>query len=147
MKPRILGKVLTRGFMGGAIMFFVIEILNHNVKDIWVNYIFKFGVLVPFLAYYLNLYKKHVEKGEFFYKGLIRGLILSAVIAFTYFGLNFLGYAISPTLAIVRDGFEINSMTDFLLINWIYFYELFVFGIITSFVLIQGMKGKISNNL
>ena len=142
MKISSTVKLATNGLILGAVLFLSIEVLQNLVKEIWINYFFKIIILSIFLGIYLNNYKQHLKKGTIFFKGILRGLVLSSIAAATYFGLNFISYAINPEFAIIRQGFVVADYGDFVLINSIYFYEMMVFGVIVSFILLHRMKDK-----
>lgn len=136
-------KLILNGLILGSITFGTIEILHFIAEEIWINYLFKIAILSVFLGIYLTKLKSKIKEGTIFYIGIVRGIFLSAVASITYFSLNLILYYLDPNMAIIRKGFEVVEMNDFLLINTIYFYEMLVFGAIISFILVQRIKDKV----
>ncbi|MEM8528484.1 MAG: hypothetical protein AAGG68_27830 [Bacteroidota bacterium] len=100
------------------------------------KYLFMLGAFY----YTLKNYKKTLPKGEIFKRGAVLGIYMSITTALVVFGLMALFQVVLPGVEFSKYTEEIDSASKAIFFDWILLVETFVFGIIISFIVLQGIK-------
>ncbi len=132
------------GVVGGLVMVFYLAFLGltgyHDAIHFkFFKYLFLFGVLV----YGLYRYRLYLRKGAFFKNGILLGMYISFVAGLTLFVGNFLTQALAgDTIVFSKFNTIATTLPEFIVINAVIFFEVIVFGMISTFIALQLMKDK-----
>lgn len=101
----------------------------------------KFIVIFIMITWVLNMLKNRI-KGDIFIKGLSVGTKMSMVAALLVIVINVILFAVAQDISFSRYGLEPTSFMDLAMISAILFFEIFVFGSLIAFIVLQYLKGK-----
>ncbi len=142
LKKSILKLGRNQGLKLGALMavFLILVQIIFNPEN--VGYVKPGKYLIMLGMFYSTLitYKKGLERGQIYRKGFVLGIYMSAVAAITL-------VAILTGLQFVFQSFDfskffqtVDTTAEMIIFDWILLLETFVFGIIITFILLQGLK-------
>ncbi len=129
------------GIICGIAMAMYLFALNYYGIDELIGMKFlKYLILVSILAYGLTTYKNYLAEAFKFKKGILLGLYTTFVSAFSLILMNMVAYLFSDSLAFDKFQVESNSFGDFAVITGALFFEVIVYGMIITFIILQFLK-------
>ncbi|MEM6963188.1 MAG: hypothetical protein AAF573_00390 [Bacteroidota bacterium] len=106
---------------------------------------FKYMVMFGVLAYGLSIQKSSMQAAYRFKNGIRLGAVVSAISALTLALANVIIYAISEPLAFDKFSMQSDSVGHMAVISGVLLFEVFVFGMIITFIILQKIKPKRAN--
>lgn len=99
---------------------------------------FRYLLLLGIFYVLFKNYKNALPEGRIFKKGAVLGIYMSAIAAIISVAVialaEFAGFEFN------KFNQEVDTFSEFITMDWILFFETFVFGIIASFICLQGLK-------
>lgn len=135
-KGRIIALLLGVGI---AIFTLIVQHFTDPVSTSFIKplkYVFVFGGFY----YALSQYKQVLPKNRIFRKGAVLGIIMSLYLAFSLVATLSLSALVFPAEEFTKYNKEITQFSQFITFDALLFVETFVFGIIISFICLQGLK-------
>lgn len=103
---------------------------------------FKYIILGGVLYYALSFYKKSLNKVSIFKEDMQLGGMITVVAALTLLAANFLFFSFG--LGVSKFNVETVTFPDFALIGGTEFFMTLVFGMVLTFICLQGLKERSS---
>ena len=104
----------------------------------FLKYLFLIGAIAIAIPHYINKVDQTIK----FSKGISLGAYITITSAITMVILNFIAYSTTGTLAFDKFSLYSNSVWKLVIITGGIFFEVLVFGMISTFVVLQAMKSK-----
>lgn len=102
--------------------------------------------LIFFIGIFMEQLKKMMREGsDLFIQGIKAGARISFIAGLVVIGFNIIFYLINPELAFNKFFIEPNSILNLLTVSAFLFLEIFVFGSLISFIILQFKKKKYVN--
>ncbi len=129
------------GIIVGVIMAVYLLIINATMADpgVRINLV-KHLAYIPILGIALNAYKRHLPDGKIFKDGIQLGAYIAGTAAITLIVCNIVLSLISPQFSFQQFLNEGNSFADVMINSIFVGMEVFVFGMIITFIYLQFMK-------
>jgi len=125
----------------GMALFLVAAQVLTNGESMVLKFL-KYIALIAVLSYGLKLQKSYLQKDYTFGSGMQLGAIITAVSAITLALMNFIMFGISEELAFDKFSLEANSVGNTAVLSGVLFFEVLVFGMIVTFIVLQAIKPK-----
>lgn len=133
--------LIRNGLVAGVLMAGLMILINTFSTETYIlNKIAQTLALVVFLTLSINRNKKAQAAGKIFQKGMIVGLIVSAVSALSLVLTNLSLSFVFPSFMTHKFGLDISSTTNLLVANFGTVLETFVMGMIITFIILQLKK-------
>jgi len=131
----------TQGLVAGSIMAAYLLLLqafgfDHSPGLKMVKYLF-LGLI---LYRALQSYRDYLPEGQLFKFGIGLGAYITVISSLVVLAGNILAYSIGDRFAFNKFTFESHNMAEVLLIDGILFFEIWVFGMILTFICLQALK-------
>lgn len=131
------------GIISGIAMALYLFVLNfYEVSELIGIKFLKYLILGSILVYGLNTYKKYLDKTFTFKKGILLGLYTTFVSALSLILMNVLAYFFTDSLAFDKFSVSSDNFGDFAVISGGLFFEVIVYGMIITFIILQYLKTK-----
>lgn len=125
------------GGLGMAIFLIASQLMAGDSMILkFLKYIALFGVLL----YGLNAQKSYMKDSYAFKYGIQLGVIVTATGAITLALMNVFMFWISPDLAFDKFSMEADSVGHLAVLSGVLFFEVLVFGMIITFIILQAIK-------
>lgn len=130
------------GLIGGLAMAAYLALLQlTGTADSTMLKMVKYIPFAILLYVGLKRYKMYLPKGKLFFKGLGFGTVVSAYSAIiTAASMTFLYAAHPEGVEITKFQSSVTNMLQMLVVDGMLILEIFVFGMITTFICLQGLK-------
>lgn len=104
----------------------------------------KYLILAAVLGYSLYDYRGFLPRGRFFGNGILLGLLITFVSAITLIGFLLVSFAFGAdvTGSIGKFAIDIDTVSEILVLHGALFFEVLVFGMILTFIWLQGFKTR-----
>ncbi len=131
---------LTAGLLMGIylIMLQMIE-MDSSISLKFLKYI----VLIGVLGWGLHRYRQQNANGTFFANGIRIGALATLISAATLIVINVLVSLVMPEWAFNKFNLAIDSPGTFLITSGAIFFEVLVFGMVSTFIWLQYLKNRI----
>lgn len=132
------------GLLTGAIIAVFAFLVESFVSNEYSAYIIPLGFIVMGILFYRALveYKHSLQDDTIFRNGMLLGGYMSIISAVVVTGLVALFHAIFRNVEPSTFTEEVETVGQFAVFNGILFFETLVFGILITFIILQGIKGK-----
>lgn len=129
------------GILAGAMMATILFIFQVTGNDFspFIK-LSKYLLLGLTIVIALNIYKSNIN-GDIFIKGIGLGTKLSLIAGLLLVCINFLLYAIFPSLSFSKYSIEPTNLRQVTMISGVLFFETLVFGSLITFMAVQFLKG------
>ena len=134
--------IIRRGIEAGALMSILLVILEASVtEDVAQGLRFlQYLILTAFIYLALKSARDHYPAVGFFQEGIQIGAGISVVSAATVILVNLLSYLLGGAVTLEKYSHGNESFGEFLSTNGILLFEIFVFGMIITFIWLQYLK-------
>jgi hypothetical protein len=139
-------KMLWPALLMGVLMGGYTVMVQYNTDTSTASFLkpVKYLIMLGGLYLLLNRYKRETNNEFIFFKGALLGVYTSIAIAISLVVTLDLSQWAFQSLEISKYNRVIDSFSEVITYNWILLAETFVFGIISTFVVLQGLKrGKV----
>ena len=126
--------------VGMALFLFALNFFGAE-ESIGLKFI-KYLILAGFLAFGLSGYKNQLGEYFKFKKGITYGLFIAFISALSLVFLNLLAFGFSDQIAFEKFQLEPNTFGQTALISGAIFFEVLVYGMIITFIILQYLKTK-----
>lgn len=100
----------------------------------------KYIFMVPLFYFALRAYKARIPKGKIFKRGIVYGAAMSAAAGLVIMGLAVLFQLLFPEVETSQYLREVDTPEEEIALDWILIFETFVFGMVITFIILQGIK-------
>ena len=130
--------VMTGFLIAMQLLFF--QFTNHDYSPGLKTLVYLLlGIGIFFL---IKQIKERENKKRIFRKGMIIGNLMSLFTGLTLVIINILIYSVSQDLAFSKYSIEPHKLTELLVVSGAIFFEILVFGLISTFISLQFLKEK-----
>lgn len=138
------GKVsITRGIQAAALMALYLFALNYmGGSDIVVMKFMKYLFLGVVLFLTLKRFQEILPNGDLFKNGILLGAYTCMVSGLVLAIINTFTVGINADLAFQKFGLESEGLANTLVVSGSLFFEVFVMGMILTFIILQGLKRR-----
>ena len=135
-------KEYTNAIWTAVLMTLYTFLIEFFVSSEMASYLKPASYLIMLGFFYVSLrdYKKRLPKGKIFTKGTSLGLYMSAITSVVLMVLMTLLQFIFQQVSFSKFTKEINTVSEMITFDWILLLQTFVFGIIVTFIILQGIK-------
>lgn len=135
------------GVLGGALMAFFLLALQAMMDDNLITIGFlKYIILAVVLGFALNNYKRYLNRDTIFKNGVLYGAYITLVSATVLTLVNMAIFNFVDGFTVEKFGIAANDFSDFFSISGAIFFEVFVFGMIITFIILQFLKSTFKPN-
>jgi hypothetical protein len=138
------GRAIAAGGVAGlamALYLLLVEFLTPEGAGSFIK-MGKYLLAAPVFYIALKAYKTHVPKGKIFKRGIVYGAAMSLAAAVVTFGLASLFHLVLPEVEVSQNLREVDTAREKLVLDWLLLFETFVFGMVITFIILQGLKDK-----
>lgn len=141
------GKGTMWGVQAGALMgLFIIGLQLFGGENIIALKFFKYAFLIIFLGIGLNTYKSYLHKDTIFKNGALLGGYITFISGIVLIIVNTIAFTSGSSITFEKFGVEANNFGQFLTISGTMFFEVIVFGMIITFIILQYLKSTFKPN-
>ncbi len=139
---RPFNMMVRRGVEAGALMALLLILIEAFSTEDMANGLrfIQYLILGGMLYFALKRTRDYYPPNGYFQEGLKIGLGISVVSAITVILINFLSFILGGTLTMEKYTQGNESLGQFLMVNGILLFEIFVFGMIMTFIWLQLLK-------
>ena len=139
--------MIRRGIEAGALMALFLVILEATVpEDTAAGLRFlQYLILGGMLYYALSYTRDHYPQTGYFQEGMQIGAGISVISALTVIAVNLISFMLGTSMTLEKYSRGNESVGEFLSTNGILFFEIFVFGMILTFICLQYLKTRSSD--
>jgi hypothetical protein len=130
------------GILGGVGMALFLVAAQLMAGESMVLKFLKYIALFGALAYGLKAQKTYMQNNYTFKNGIQLGVIVTATSAITLALMNVFMFGISPELAFDKFSMQADSVGHLAVLSGVLFFEVLVFGMIITFIILQAIKPK-----
>lgn len=132
------------GILTGVIIAVYAFLLESVISAEYSAYLIPIGFIAMGVLYYraLSSYKVTLKGNSIFKNGMLLGSYMSVITAILVAGLVAIFHVIFTRVKPSAFTEEVETVGQFAVFNGILFFETLVFGIIITFIILQGIKGK-----
>ncbi len=102
----------------------------------------KYLLLIGVLGWGLTRFRKMIPDKTFFQNGILLGVLTTFISALTLIAINIVVSLLNPEWAFNKFNLAIDSPASFLVTSGAIFFEVLVFGLVSTFIWLQYLKGR-----
>ncbi|MEL6941350.1 MAG: hypothetical protein AAFO82_01670 [Bacteroidota bacterium] len=138
----VYNKALRNSIITAALMAAYLFIVQIIASPETASYIKPASYLIMLGMFYFTLkdYKSQLPKGKIFTKGSLLGLFMSAITSAILVAVMTALKFIFGNVEFSKFTKEVDTFNEMITFDWILLFQTFVFGIIVTFIVLQGIK-------
>ncbi|MEM9886004.1 MAG: hypothetical protein AAF849_08935 [Bacteroidota bacterium] len=135
-------KSIRNGIIAGVVMAIYVFIVEASTDPRGTSYLRPISYIFMLGIFYFALknYKAKLPKGKIFKRGAVMGIYMSTVAAIVLVGLMALLEFFFLEIGFSVFNREVHTLGEAVVFDWILLAQTFVFGILSTFVVLQGIK-------
>ncbi|MFT4762519.1 MAG: hypothetical protein ACI9LN_004505 [Saprospiraceae bacterium] len=135
------------GVLAGALMAFFLLTLQAIVEENLITIGFlKYGILAVVLGFALTNYKRYLNKDSIFKNGILYGAYITLLSAGILTLVNMAIFKFIGGFSVKKFGVKANDFADFFSVSGAIFFEVFILGMIITFIILQYLKSTFKPN-
>jgi len=135
------------GVLAGSLMALFLTFLQVvSSENVMTAGFLKHIILAVILGFALNNYKKYLFKDTIFKNGILYGGYITLLSAVVITLVNMATFYYVDQFSVEKFGVKAEDTADFFSVSGAVFFEVFVFGMIITFIILQYLKGTYKPN-
>ncbi|MEM9849930.1 MAG: DUF4199 domain-containing protein [Bacteroidota bacterium] len=141
--PSPKGRAIRNGLLAGVIMALYVFLIEASADPETISFLRPISYLFMLIVFYqaIKRYKNDLLTGRIFKRGAVLGIYMSAVTAIALVGVLIALELVFYDMELNLFTREVDTFNEVIIFDWILLFQTFVFGIIATFISLQGLKG------